>query len=349
MKNKPLTIHVLASDGSPLGVTEQSIFGQDGRAGVGGAELAILTLMRSWHDLGHSVTFYNDPTVIHGSAFKQLPKSFFNPRESRDILIVFRSPNKRAIHAVGKKIWFSTDQYTVGDFKGFAPEMDEIVTISNFHADYFKTTYGIENTTTIDLPVRTGEYDTPLEKVKNSMIFCSVPDRGLLVLADCYDELKNKIPDLTLTITSDYRLWGATSPMNEKHIRKFIGKSGVRFLGAINRTEMIAEQMKAEIHAYPCTYDELFCYASAECQVAGCYPITSSMGALRTTNMGIQIDGNPTSSEWKRTFINEIVKATSHRESSRELAEQNRIESFKRFSISTIQKEWDKLFYGEKG
>ena len=40
-------IHVLANDGSPLGVTEKSIFGEDGRVGVGGAELALLTMCRS--------------------------------------------------------------------------------------------------------------------------------------------------------------------------------------------------------------------------------------------------------------------------------------------------------------
>ena len=341
-----LTIHVLATDGSPLGVTEASIHGHDGRMGVGGAELAILTLMRGWRERGHDVTFYNNPTHANSSIFKQLPTSFFNPREDRDILIVFRSPNKRAEGAVGKKIWFSTDQRTIGDFSSFAGHMDSIVTISPFHAQYFEHTYGIRDTITVDLPVRVWEYDKPHTKVKDRLIFCSVPDRGLNVLADCYDELKQRVPNLSLAITSDYRLWGAGSPMNEKYIRRFMGKNGVRFLGAVSREQMIMEQLQAEIHAYPCTYDELFCYASAECQVAGCYPITSTMGALETTNMGLQLPGNPISQDWKKLFIEKIVETMNCRTPLHELTMDIQEKAKERFDLKKILDKWDEVLYG---
>ncbi len=345
----PLRIHVLANDGSPLGVTEQSIYGLDGRIGVGGAELGILTLLRGWHDAGHEVTFYNSPTATHGSVFKQLPISLFVPQEYRDILIIFRSPNKRATHAVaGKKIWFSTDQYTIGDFSKFSKTVDEIVTISKFHADYFRDTYQIENTTTIDLPVRTWEYENKnIEKVPNRMIFCSVPDRGLALLADCYDQIKQQIPDASLVITSDYKLWGADSPLNERYIRKFMGKPGVVFLGAVNRSQMIEEQLRAEIHAYSCTYDELFCYASAECQVAGAFPITSSVGALATTNMGLLIPGDPKSQEWKQMFTNVVVETMRGRDNFQRMAQGIQRMAVERFSLDKILKQWDKVFYGE--
>lgn len=344
-KHKKLVIHVLANDGSPIGVTEQSIYGHDGRSGVGGAELAILTLCRGWHDAGHEVIFYNNPQVPNGSAFKQLPMSFFIPHEQRDILVVFRSPNERIRRATGKKIWFSTDQYTVGDFREFSNKVDRIVTISPFHAKYFEKTYGIYGTKTIDLPVRLWEYEKEVEKKKHSLIFCSVPDRGLTILADVYDELKSKIPDLSLAITSDYRLWGNGSPLNEQFIRKFYGKDGVRFLGAVSREQLVDEQLAAEIHAFPCTYEELFCYASAECQVAGAYPITPTIGALETTNMGIQLEGNPISQEWKRQFIDEIVATFANREAMQAFAKDNKQKAIERFSLERILKEWDEVFY----
>ena len=41
-----MKIEILCRDGSPLGVTEKSINGDDGRLGVGGAELALLTLCK---------------------------------------------------------------------------------------------------------------------------------------------------------------------------------------------------------------------------------------------------------------------------------------------------------------
>lgn len=345
--NKGLVIHVLANDGSPLGVTERSIYGLDGGVGVGGAELAILTLCRAWKDIGHKVIFYNDPRLTDGSTFPQMPKSFFNPKEFRDILIIFRSPNDRIKDAVGKKVWLSTDQYTVGNFADFAKQVDKIVTISPFHQDYFNSTYGISDTVSIDLPVRVWEYEEQVPRIENKLIFCSVPDRGLGILAEVYDQLKSKIPELTLTITSDYRLWGVSSPMNEGFLKKFLGKSGVRFLGAVPRGEMIMEQLSSEIHAYPCTYSELFCYSSAECQVAGTYPITSGVGSLSTTNMGTIIQGDPNSREWKTLFVESIIHALSNRKIMQEHALENQEIARHRFSLKRILKEWDESVFND--
>lgn len=345
--NKPLKIDVIANDGSALQVSEASIDGLDGSIGVGGAELAILTLCAGWHKNGHRVTLYNSPRVNNGSSFPQKPLNLFLPQEDRDILIIFRSPNHRAINAKGKKIWFSTDQYTIGDFREFSQHVDKIVTISPFHADYFRDNYRIENTITIDLPVRTWEYEQPIEKVKNKLIFCSVPERGLSILADVYDILKAKVPDLSLTITSDYRLWGIASPLNEHFITRFIGKDGVRFLGAVSRQQLIREQLSSEIQAYCCTYDELFCYAVAECQVAGNYPVTSAMGALRTTNMGTQISGVVGSGEWKQVFVESIVHALNNRDIMQQEAKEIQQKAIERFSLDNILKQWDeKVFYG---
>lgn len=346
--NKKLTIHVLASDGSPLGVSEQSIHGLDGKIGVGGAELAILTLMAGWVKAGHDVTFYNNPQMGYSSSFKQAPINLFIPQEYRDILIIFRSPNRRAERAVaGKKVWFSTDQYTVGDFAEFSHHVHKIVTISPFHADYFLAKYGITNTITMDLPVRTWEYEKEITKVPYRMVFCSVPTRGLDILAKCYDRIKQEVPQATLSVTSDFRLWGVASPMNEQYVRKFLGKDGVKFYGAISRNDMIVEQLQAEVHPYSCTYEELFCYSSAECQVAGCYPITSSVGALATTNMGKQIHGDPHSNEWQEMFIREVVTSLQKRKEYQELAQENRQRAIERFSLDKILQEWDeKVFYG---
>lgn len=340
-----LKIDIIANDGSPLGVTEQSIYGLDGSTGVGGAELAILTLCSAWSEAGHDVTFYNNPRVVKGSSFNQAHLSTFIPQADRDILIIFRSPNFRIRNAKGKKIWFSTDQYTVGDFKDFATKVDRIVTISQFHANHFESTYGIQNTTVIDLPVRTWEYEKQVEKVPYSLIFCSVPDRGLAVLAEMYDEIRGVVPQVTLTITSDYRLWGVGSPRNEQYVRKFLGKSGVRFLGAIPRQQMVEEQQRAQIQAYPCTYEELFCYAVAECQVAGAVPITSNIGALSTTNMAVQVQGNVLSREWRRVYTETLIGQLQS-PSLAGLSEYTRERAMERFSLSRIMKEWDDVFYG---
>lgn len=342
---KPLKIDVIVNDGSPIGVTMETLMGNDpNQVGVGGAEQALLTLAEGWHNTGHSIRLYNSPRIVKGSPFPQYPLDTFIPKEDRDILIIFRSPNHRVANAKGKKIWWSCDQYTMGSFKDFAQEVDKIVTISQFHADFFKSEYGIENTVTIDLPVRLKEYEQTIPKVKNRLIFCSVPDRGLGILAQAYPLLKREIPDLSLTITSDYRLWGVGHAGNEQYIRRFLGQEGVNFLGAISRRDMIHEQQKSQIQSYPCLYEELFCYAVAECQVAGALPVTSDIGALSTTNMGVRITGNPHSNEWRDAFVTSIV----HILNSPDLEEKQRelkCEATKRFSLERIMKQWDEEIF----
>lgn len=344
---KPLTIDVLARDGSPLGITMSTLMGNDpNQIGCGGAEQAILTLCEGWHRAGHKVRLYNSPRIVRGSPFPQYPIDTFVPKEDRDILLVFRSPNPKVLNAKGKKIWFSTDQYTIDSFEEFAKQVDKIVTISDFHAQYFKDTYKIEDTITIDLPVRTWEYEQKIEKVKNRLLFCSVPDRGLDIMAKAYPEIKSQIPDLSLTITSDYRLWGVGHAGNEHFIRSFFGQDGVSFLGAVARRDLVHEQQKAQIQSYSANYEELFCYAVAECSVAGALPVTSDVGALSTTNMGVRITGNVHSNEWQGAFVETIVSILNSPDLEQRQKELQ-CEARKRFSLKRIMKQWsEEVFDG---
>lgn len=338
--NKKLRIDLICNDGSPLNTHLGDIFGDNGRVGLGGAELALHTMCEAWHNAGHKIRLYNNPTHTNLSPYKQYPINTFIPQEDRDILIVFRSPNSRIKNAKGKIVWWSCDQYTVGDFGKFSQQVDKIVTISPFHAQHFQTEYGIQNTITIDLPVRLQDYEQKIEKVKNRLIFCSVPDRGLSVLAQTYPLLKIEVPDISLTITSDYRLWGVGHAGNEQYIRRFFGQDGVNFLGAIGRRQLVEEQMKAQIHSYPCLYQELFCYAVAECSVAGALPVTSEVGALATTNMGVRITGNPHSREWEGAFVETIIailKSPDLEEKQKELQQK----AIERFSLKRIMKIWE--------
>ena len=131
-------IEILTNDGSPLGCSSKTVWGDAWRLGVGGAELALLTMCEQWIIEGHEVILYNNPREAGASSFEQRPISKFNPNDERDILITFRSPNPRSLAAKGLKVWWSCDQFTVGDFRQFAPYMNKIVLISPYHQKYFE-------------------------------------------------------------------------------------------------------------------------------------------------------------------------------------------------------------------
>jgi len=333
-----MKIAILCNDGSPLGVTMRSLYGEDGRVGVGGAEYALLTMCEAWHNDGREVVLFNDPQDRYGSPFEQRNKVEFDSREDWDELIVFRSPNSRCMSFPGHKTWWSCDQFTVGKFDQFAPCVNSIVTISKFHSEFFKKEYGIYNTTTIDLPVRIDDYAQELEKIPGRVIFTSVPDRGLAVLHAAWPLIKRDAPISTLVITSDYRLWGV-APLNEQWRLKFGFDDRIQYLGAVPRRRLVEEELKAEVFAYPGTYDELFCIACSEAQVAGAFPVTSNFGALPTTNMGIVLNGNPHRPDWVKTFVDTVVELLYREDKS----ERNYLvtKAIERFNPKRILKEWD--------
>lgn len=331
-----MRIDVLTFDGSPLGIVMETLWGDSFRVGLGGAELALMTLCEAWHEAGHKVRLFNNPWRTNGSPFEQHSLALFNPNDDRDVLINFRSCNPKAIVAKGMKVWLSCDQYSNGNYADFGKFMDKIVCISPRHKQFFKDTYGLD-AMFIDLPVRTQDFSN-LPKIPNRFIFTSVPDRGLPNLRRLWPMIRQQIPDASLVITSDYRLWGADEG-NGGHRLGWARQEGVRFLGALPRREYLDELAQAEWLVYPCNYDELFCYAVAEAQVAGTYPVTSNIGSLSTTNMGTTIPGDGSNIE---EFL---VMILHHQSDLKERSEQVKKCALERFDTKVVLDQWDKKVF----
>lgn len=338
-----MKIYILCNDGSPLGITYQDIFGKNGRIGVGGAELAMMTLAEGWTKAGHEVVLFNNPSRFNESPFEQRNISDFERDTKCDVLVVFRSPNQKIVHAQGLKVWFSTDQCTTGNFSHFSKLVDKVVTISPYHSRYFDRTYQIQESIPIDLPVRTWDYEQSIEKVPNRLIFTSVPDRGLQLVAETLPRIKEQIPNVSIVITSDYRLWGVASPMNSQYVQMFLSMKDVEFLGAIPRERLVQEQLKAQIHYYPSTYEELFCIAVAESMVAGVLPITTNVGALETTNMGILIQ-NPNKEIEKQILVQTTVEYLNNPRLC-EIQKDVQRKALERFGLTNILEQWNKKVF----
>ena len=59
------------------------------------------------------------------------------------------------------------------------------------------------------------------------------------IVAETFPKIKEMIPDASLVITSDYRLWGVGSPMNQQYVQAFMMMEGVEFLGAVPRERLV--------------------------------------------------------------------------------------------------------------
>jgi glycosyltransferase involved in cell wall biosynthesis len=340
-----MKIDLICNDGSPLGVIPPMIYGR----GVGGAELAMMSLMEILANRGHDVAVYNDPQKVgswNGVSYK--PRGTFKENVERDAVIIFRSPNPLVTkRCVGKKIWWSCDQRTVGSFQALANQVDFIVCISPYHVEYFHRTYVIpyEKMAAVDLGVRLQDYQDDVEKIPGRMIYCSIPDRGLDQLLAAWPLIKRDAPDATLVITADYTLWGGP-PANHRFRLSWAAQKGVTFLGAIPRRQLCKKQQEAELQIYPSIYDELFCISAAECQVAGAFPITSQWGALPTTNQfGISMPGDPRSPSFVESFAKKaaMLVTVDHEilEARREIMKHG---ARNRFDWNVIAESWEKIF-----
>ncbi|MBI5357058.1 glycosyltransferase [Candidatus Collierbacteria bacterium] len=314
--------------------------------GVGGAESALILLSRTLAGMGYRVEIYNRTTkagTFGGVYYDHIDN--FRATDYCDVFVLFRSFHQ-SLHQVNAitKIFWSCDQYT--DPEGIwnaavFPKVDKTVCISPYHQKFLDRHYLTKGkTATIDLGVNWPDYQQSLPKEKGKAIFCSVPRRGLAELAKMVPEIKKKVPDFNLVITSDYRLWGQEDPMNGEFRDMFKNLPYVEFLGKIPRKELVFHQKTSQVMAYPSNYEECFCIAAMECMAAGAVPVTSDLGALSTTvgGGGVRLSNR----DLGKKFVDSVARLLTD-ESVRGQYEAKGREIAKQHDWKLIAKEWVEL------
>lgn len=250
---------------------------------MGGSETALYQTARHLAKRGHNVRVVSD--------ISNFPEDYYDsvyytkePVDKCDALIYFRGSHslERPISA-NRKIWWSTDAYLEGDNwqSGVFTKVDSGVTISNFHTSDLQLRYGnLPPLVVIPLGCDPSEKRV-VEKIPNRLIYCSEAARGLPILLSNWQRIKAAIPDASLDITFDYRLWNRDE--NTSQYRWLANQPGINYHGLVDRRELLQLQAQAQIHIYPCTFPENFCLAALECQLQSTPNITTAIGALPST------------------------------------------------------------------
>ena len=318
--------------------------------GLGGGECALHLLTRQLAKMGHRVEIYNN--VGDGQKHDGVwhyHHNQFNPQDYHDAFILFRSPGPFLYGHLNTpvKLFWSVDQQTQGNYAtDIFPYVDYSITISPYHTNYHIARYRADpyKIGHIDLGVNLGDYKQDIRKVPGRLIYTSVEARGLWYLPALYREIKKIRPEVSLVITGDYTLWGARFTGLEQAPQRFAGLDDVEIMGAVPREELVLEQLKADILALPNPYEELFCLAAAEAQVAGAIPVTTDIGALKTTVMtGYVIPSHPGVPQYQRMFVDLIVGLLSERTELKRLQAEAREKAIERFSYERIAEQWISL------
>ena len=165
----------------------------------------------------------------------------------------------------------------------------------------------------VGIAVNVDDYDDVPEARDNLLLFCSVPDRGLVYLARWMPRIFRAVPSARLVVASDYSLWGG-APARSSYV-EFLGRDPrINYVGHVSRQELVRWQRQAKVMAYPCTFPEGFCVSAAECMAAGAVPVTSGDFALTTTvaDGGVLVPGHP-GIRWRRPlyrrgFVQAVVR-----------------------------------------
>jgi hypothetical protein len=119
----------------------------------------------------------------------------------------------------------------------------------------------------------------------------------------------------------------------------------VKFLGKVDREELVKEQRSAEVMAYPSTYEECFCIAAMECIAAGAVPVTTKLAALETTvaDSGVLLSNSPGNSDYDKQFVDSVSKLLTDPALRKDLQERGRLRATN-YSWEKIGQLWAELF-----
>lgn len=279
-------------------------------SGVGGTEALVVVLAETLAALGIAVTV---ATAIEREQCDRgvwyQPVNATRPRDAA-VTVLVKQWSSAAASAGPVRVFLATDVH-VPDADGLAQAIKWSscsLALSPFMRDSLAAVVAAPGMGVLSPPINLEDYERAGERRDRVLLYCSVPDRGLYYLKDLFPAIRRRVPDATLVITSDFSLWGR-EPAQDAFMRYFKAHSGIEYLGHVDRTRLVAEQVRARVLAYPCIFPEGFCIAAAECMAAGAVPVTTNAFALTTTvgSAGVLIDGRPRSWFYRRRFVNAAV------------------------------------------
>ena len=274
--------------------------------GVGGTEALVVVLAETLAARGITVTVATrTPVESRDCGVSYVPIDAAEPSAAAATVLVKRWSDV-AIGAGPVRVFLATDVH-VPDPAELARSVGWATVsaaLSPFMRDSLTAVHAAPGMAVLPPPVALDDYSNAGERRGPVLLYCSVPDRGLYYLKDIFPAIRRRVTNATLVITSDFTLWGKAGA-RDAFMRFFEGQPGVEYLGHVERSRLVSEQLRARVLAYPCTFEEGFCIAAAECMAAGTVPVTTNAYALTTTvgASGILINGRPRSWFYRRRFV----------------------------------------------
>jgi len=184
--------------------------------------------------------------------------------------------------------------------------VNHIVTPSQWNKDQFIKYLNVPEYKITVIPNGVADIFTHSTQKTKTMIFTSIPYKGLEVLSKVIPMIHRVHPDTKFKIFSSMSLYG---PLNDpfielyEHLKTF---PNVEYSPAIDREELVKHYQESAFFIHPNIWEETFCVSMTEAMRCGAYPIITDIGALaevagEKNATAVPIEGENTSKGWKVT------------------------------------------------
>jgi glycosyltransferase involved in cell wall biosynthesis len=195
------------------------------------------------------------------------------------------------VHPKLKWVWGLTEWHST-NIKTIFPQFDGITNFIH---------YGVDQSKFHEVP-----------KIKNSFIYSSFPNRGLVVLLKMWPKIIKRYPEATLNIFCDLEQdWvNQVAPEQMKEIKALlkVNTTGVTNHGWVPKEKLSMFWNTTEYWLYPCIFEETFCLTALEAAISKTCVISNNLAALSETvgDRGIIIHGDPRSKEWQEECLTKL-------------------------------------------
>lgn len=335
-------------------------------SGIGGSEGMIILRARALAELGHEVVCFapgnEKPSVHHGVLWKSLPswpfpisESYDFGAEGFDVLVSLRragwgsstTPPIRALWASDQKCYDLEDAVKT-------KQCNLIFPISDYQKELFQRQYpSVPNSLYVSSSAGVAFAEYEPDPVKDTMLcmYSSTPERGLRQLNRQWYAIHNEIPGAKLRVTGGFELYGMSRERaHSMSAGLYVAAEylpGVRYLGPIPRSALVALQHRASLLLYPSVYDEMCCIAALEMHAAGCAIVTTDRAALservRDGIDGYLIPGTPGTPAYDEFFFERAIELLRNPEMVRQFGIAGRKEAEKH-DHRVLAKQWIATF-----
>ena len=265
-----------------------------------------VSIINPEEEVEFDIDFSNDNEIIHAVSEKAIggtelmKKWLFAEMEKQEPGLVdkfqFISTRVRRLESDKQRILWVHDLATDPEVQHLKEKenwekFERIVFVSHWQQHQFKTHLGFPYDKGVVIqnaihPIL--QHEKPKENGKINVCYFSTPHRGLELLLNAWEFMRDKLKDglnAELNIYSSFKLYDRGHLDEQfRHIYKRAEKiDGVNYYGTVSNDE-IREMLKTQhIMSYPSIYEETSCLTLIESCSAGCLCVAPSLGAIPET------------------------------------------------------------------